>query len=139
MNLEALNKFIIVPHFKLEDLNTVLRLVSKICWMVTIDLQDAYFTIKIDKKYKKFLRFKFEDTLYEFNCLPFGLCTAPFIFTKIMRPVVHCLRSQGYQSVTYLDDFLLLAYSFDELQDNLISIINLMESLGFQINWEKGS
>ena len=74
LNLKALNKFIIAPHFKLEDLKTVLRLVSKSCWMATIDLQDSYFTIKIDKNYKKFLRFKFEDTLYEFNCLPFGLC-----------------------------------------------------------------
>ena len=50
--------------------------------MATIDLQDAYFTIKIDKNYKKFLRFKFEDTLYGFNCLPFGLCTAPFNWEK---------------------------------------------------------
>ena len=131
LNLKALNKFIIAPHFKLEDSKTVLRLVSKSCWMATIDLQDAYFTIKIDKNYKKFLRFKFEDTLYEFNCLPFGLCTAPFIFTKIMKPVVHYLRSQGYQSVNYLDDFSLLADSFNKLQDNLISTIDLLESLGF--------
>ena len=32
---------------------------------------------------------------------------------------------------------MLLADSFNELQDNLISTINLLESLGFQINWEK--
>ena len=31
LNLKALNKFIIAPHFKLEDLKTVLRLVSKSC------------------------------------------------------------------------------------------------------------
>ena len=31
--------------------------------MTTIDLQDAYFAIKINKNYKNFLRFKFEDTL----------------------------------------------------------------------------
>ena len=73
LNLKALNKFIIAPHFKLEDLKKVLRLVSKSCWMATIiDFQDAYFTINIDKNYKNFLRFIFEDTVYEFNCLPFG-------------------------------------------------------------------
>ena len=93
-NFKALNKFIIAPHFNLEDLKTVLRSVSKSCWMATIDIQDAYFAIKIDKNYRKFSRFKFEDTLYEFNCLPFGLCTVPFIFMEIMRPVVHYLRSQ---------------------------------------------
>ena len=60
LNLKALNKFIIAPHFKLEDLKTVLRLVSKGCWMASIDLQDTNWEIsdfafsKIKFTFKKF-------------------------------------------------------------------------------------
>ena len=54
LNLKAFNKFIIAPHFKLEELKTVLKLVSESCWMATIDLQDAYFAIKIDKYTRSF-------------------------------------------------------------------------------------
>ena len=43
LNLKVLNKFIIAPHFTLEDLKTVLRLVSKRSWKATIDLQDNLF------------------------------------------------------------------------------------------------
>lgn len=79
--------------------------------MASIDLQDAYFLVPIAEKYKKFLCFEFNNKLYEFNCLPFGLCTAPYVFTKLLKPVAQKLRSEGLVSVIYLDDILLFGKS----------------------------
>ena len=76
--------------------------------MSTLDLKDAYFLIRIHDTSRKYLRFIFNDRLYEFNVLPFGLSTAPFVFTKIMKPVIKLLRSCGYMSTVYLDDILLM-------------------------------
>lgn len=53
---------------------------------------NAYFTIPVALKYRKYLRFSFHGVFYEFTCLPFGLCTSPFVFTKIMKPVAQFLR-----------------------------------------------
>lgn len=66
------------------------------------------------EKNRKYLRFLWQDQIYEFQCLPFGLCTAPWIFTKIMKPVTNYLRSRGWLSVVYLDDWLFIGNSFDE-------------------------
>lgn len=63
-NLKKLNKFIDTPHFKIENLRTALKLLSKNCYMATIDLKDGYFHIPIRKKDRKYLRFIFEGTLY---------------------------------------------------------------------------
>jgi hypothetical protein len=52
--------------------------------------------IPIADSYKKYLRFEFNGTLYEFNSLPFGLSTAPYVFTKIMKQVVASLRARDY-------------------------------------------
>nr|XP_012214762.1 PREDICTED: uncharacterized protein LOC105667509 [Linepithema humile] len=71
------------------------------------------------------------------QALPFGLSTAPYIFTKILQPVVTFLRNQGYQSVVYLDDFLLLGSSADECRANILASVNLLQSLGFVINFSK--
>ena len=48
-----------------------------------------------------------------------GLCTAPYVFTKITRPVVFYIRKLGFRSVLYLDDFLLFGYSFEECENNV--------------------
>ena len=40
----------------------------------------------------------------KFVLLPFGLSTGPYIFTKVMRPLVKHWRSQAVRIVVYLDD-----------------------------------
>lgn len=141
LNLKNLNKFIDTEHFKLEDLRTAIKLVSPKFFMCTVDLKDAYFLIKIHKKYKKYLRFQFGDNneIFEFNVLPFGLSTAPFVFTKVMKPVVKLLRSSGYISTLYLDDFLLINNDYVGCLDNLQTTVKLLQSLGFIINYDKSN
>ena len=41
---------------------------------------------------------------FMFTVLPYGLTTAPYIFIKLLRPIVKHWRSQGISNVVYLDD-----------------------------------
>jgi hypothetical protein len=50
-NLKALNEFIEVPHFKLEDIRTTCKLITKNCYKANLDLKNADFLVLIDKKY----------------------------------------------------------------------------------------
>ncbi|XP_033214398.1 uncharacterized protein LOC117171315 [Belonocnema kinseyi] len=87
--------------------------------------------------------FKLEDyrtavsLVYQFTCLPFGPCTAPQVFTKLMKPVVSYLRRLGYSSALYLDDFLLFGDTYQDCEVNLKTTKELLESLGFIINLKK--
>ena len=36
--------------------------------------------------------------------LPFGLSSAPYVFPKLMRPLVKLWRAKGLKAVMYLDD-----------------------------------
>lgn len=106
LNLKELNSFVVAPHLKMEDKKTAMRLMRKDSFMASIDLRDSYLFIPVEKSNGKYLRFSFRNKLYEFNCIPFGLCTAPFLFTKLMKPIAQQLRSRGLLSVFYLDDIL---------------------------------
>lgn len=139
LNLKKLNKFINPPHFKLEDIRTVANLIHKDFYLASFDLKDAYFTVPIHKESKKFLRFSFNNDIWEFNCLPFGLCVAPYVFTKIMRPVIAHLRSEGVQCVAYLDDILILAPSRETCGRHVSLTLNMLLSLGFIVNFEKSN
>jgi len=80
-----------------------------------------------------------EGTTFEFTCLLFGLCSAPRIFTKLLRLVMAYLRFQGLRTVIYLDDILVLAENRDTLIQQVHYTVQLLEHLGFTINLSKSS
>lgn len=139
LNLKLLNKFIQTNHFKMEDYRTAIKLITKECYMGSVDLKDAYFFVNIAKCHRKYLRFNYNGTLYEFNCLPFGLNTAPYVFTKLLKPVMEFLRSQNLISVIYLDDIYLIGRDKSDCNFNIQKTCSLLKKLGFLINNEKSS
>ena len=137
INLKGLNLHLEKIHFKMEHLPSILPLISPGTLMTSIDLTDAYFSLPIAKKSRKYLRFQWRDMLLEFQCLCFGLSLAPYYFTKVMKPVFSQLRREGISCTFYLDDSLYLSRSYDEAKINTQRAITLLESLGFTINHAK--
>ena len=84
----------------------------------------------------KFLRFFWKGILHEYLCFAFGLCTAPRVFRKMLKPVVAYLRERGYRLVIYLDYLFILHQSRDGLLSDLKVVIRLLESLGFIIHFK---
>jgi len=82
INLKELNAYIPYQKFKMETLKDVKDILQPGKFMVTIGLKDAYCSIPLDQKSKKYVRFQWEGNLYEFQCLMFGLGPAPRIFTN---------------------------------------------------------
>lgn len=131
-----MNKFIDPPHFELEDIRFTLNLLSPGDYMSSLDLKNAYYLVPIYKKHRKFLRFIFKRKIYQFLCLPFGLCTSPYVFTKLMKPIVNKLRLDGLM-ILYLDDFLFISNSKVSCKKNTQKAIKILENLGFIINLSK--
>ena len=121
-NLKKFNSHVKSVHFKLEDLKPVTKLISSGDHMVSIDLQDAYLLVPVHKQSQKYLKFEFRGNMYKFVCLPFGLSTSPYVFPKILNPVMKILRSQAYRSVIYLDDILCIGSHYDCLNNKCADI-----------------
>ena len=90
-----------------HDKLCVLSSVEKGDYAFKIDLQDAYFHVQIHPSSRKYLRFAFENRVYQFRVLPFGLNTAPQIFTRLGHTVTAYLHRQGISVIPYLDDWLI--------------------------------
>ena len=56
-------------------------------WVSSIDLLDAYLHIPIQPNSRKYLRFCHKSQVFQFTSLPFGLATAPQVFTMIVKKV----------------------------------------------------
>ena len=90
--------------------------------MMKMDLKDAYYVIPIYPHHRKYLRFQFERVTYEFQCLPFGLASAPRAFTKLLKPIAAVIRAKGIRM---------------QCQKIFSQVTNLLFNLGFLIKQEK--
>jgi len=136
LNLKGLNSEITHHHFKMDTLQVALKLVTPFCFMFSIDLKDAYYSVPIAKHHRKFLRFSWRGQLWQFDSMPNGLALTPRKFTKLLKPVVAKLREEGHVT-SFLDDSLLLSDSEEESVQNVQATVQLFRSLGFIIHPDK--
>ena len=69
LNLKKLNKFVAHHHFKMESLKHVISMMRPNCFMISVDLQDAYYSVPIHREHQKYLKFEWQGQLYQFTCL----------------------------------------------------------------------
>lgn len=131
LNLKTLNKFIIKVGFKLEGYEEIMDMIRPGDYFVSIDLQDAYLMFSMHPFYWKFLCFQFLDTRYCYKVMPFGLTSAPRIFTKVFKRVLVFLRGRGLRVTAWFDDIILMAESVNLLLEHLHFTKLVIKSLGF--------
>ena len=137
INLKKLNSFVQTEHFKMEGIHMLKDLLKPGDWMTKVDLKDAYFMIPVTTDHRKLLQFKWLGETYQFNCLPFGLSSAPWVFTKTTKPIVAILRTMGLRMIMYIDDILILSETESLSREQTAGLIFLLENLGFIISYPK--
>ena len=139
IDLSEFNNHLEKVHFKMDHLDQALDLVMPGCFFASIDLRDAYYSVPIWEPHQKYLSFQWEGKFFKFCVLPFGLTSAPRVFTKILKPVFAHLREMGISCLGYIDDCLVVSKSFEECQKHVDVMKDMLEALGFSINGEKSS
>ena len=128
IDLKKLNLFLDIPSFKMETLFSIIAALQPQEWITKIDLKDAYHHILVHVNIRKYFSFVIAGKTHQFRVLPFGLSTAPREFTKTLAPVVQLLRTQGIRVHAYLNDWIII---------HTQQTIQLLQSLGWTINWKK--
>ena len=137
LNLKELNKYIEYHHCKMDTFESALKMVRPGCFMASVDLKHAYYSIYIAEEDQVKLRFTFSGHVYQYCALPNGISFAPRIFTKLMKPVFAALRMRGHSNSGFIDDSLLLGDTYQECRQNVVDTVLLMTELGFIIHETK--
>jgi hypothetical protein len=138
-DLRPLNKELLQPpSFRMEGWKEVAQFLKAGFYMAKLDHRKGYWQVRLSQDGTSwYLCFVFNKRVFRWLVLPFGLNWAPYIFTKLMRPVVEHLRSLGIFCVIYLDDLLLFGPSKDHVTSALETTLSLYETLGMIVNTEK--
>ena len=137
IDLSTLNKLVVKSRFHMETVQSVLRSVRRNDWMISIDLKDAYLQVPMHPQSRRFLRFMEGGKAWQFKALCFGLTTAPQVFTRVMAPVAFILHQIGIRIMRYLDDWLVLASSLEEVIWARDFILELCVQMGIIVNLNK--
>ena len=139
LNHKNFNWYVNYQHFKMDMLIQILYLIVKDCYLMSLDLSDAYLSIFMSLASQSVLKFQWRDKFYKFLAMPFGLTEAPRKFTKLVKCPLSVVRQAGFTIAAYLDDFLQCELTYDMCNRALQFTYNLIVSLGFLPNFEKSS
>lgn len=142
LDLRHVNAFVFKQKFRCEDLSVATQIFDKGFYLFIFDLKSGYHHIEIFPEHRKYLAFAWDFgtgnfRYFQFCVLPFGLSSAPFIFTKMLKPLQKSWRSRGIPIAIFLDDG--LGGGADHISAKLNSLIvhsGLLKS-GFVPNEDK--
>ena len=108
IDLQEVNKYLVKLKFRYEDLRSLSEVFEQGFWFFTWDLKSGYHHVDIFHPHQQFLGFAWDfeavTRYFTFAVLPFGLSTARFCFTKLLRPLVRRWRLMSHSCFLYLDD-----------------------------------
>ena len=131
VNLRFLNRYLWKQKFKYEDLRTAMFFFEQGDIMFSFDLKSGYHHVDIAEIHQKYLGFEWGGVFYVFTVLPFGLSTACYIFTKLLRPLVRYWRAKGIRITVYLDDGLAVVQNRQKAEEFSAIVRSTLDRAGF--------
>ena len=143
LNLRYLNQYLHVLTFKYEDLRVAALLFDANEYLFKFDLKSGYHHVDVHPGFHTYLGFQWETKgvacYFVFTVLPFGLATACYLFTKVMRPLIRYWRGRGLKAIVYLDDGIVAVRGKEKALVESARVKQDIENAGFVIHVDKST
>lgn len=128
-----------LSYMTVDDAARAIERIGAGAMLTKVVIKSAYRTIPIHPENRPLLGMMWEGALYVDAALPFGLRSAPKIFTSVADALEWCLRLEGLQQVYhYLDDFLIMAQPDSQQgREDLHKLQRVFDKLGVPVAEEK--
>lgn len=132
------NEFVADRKFKMETLQRQGRHVfADQRFGSVLDISSAFHHVEIHRDFVKYLGFQYEGRFYAWKSLPFGLSSAPRVFTAVTKPLVNLWRRSGFRVLPYLDDFPNAAGSWSAARHQARQMMSDLADVGFLVQKAK--
>ena len=123
-----------IPKFRMTSLKTDVPLVVKPGDIQIVkDLEKAYYKVPIAPAAQPYLAFSWKGYFFLTMVMLFGMCQAPFYFTKICRPIVRLFGALKLPTISFIDDWLWSPHKGKkERAENFIA--SIFDVLGWSFN-----
>ncbi|XDV20076.1 hypothetical protein PO909_025458 [Leuciscus waleckii] len=123
VNLREPNKAVVMDSHPLPHMDDLFSEMCGATVFSTIDLANAYHQVLLAEESRDMTAFITHEGLFRFRRVPYGLCSAPSAFSKMMSLVLKDLK--GVQN--YLDDVIVYGTGKEELDRNLQMVLPVLK------------
>ncbi|KAL5477312.1 hypothetical protein EMCRGX_G024096 [Ephydatia muelleri] len=128
-----------LSYVSVEDVASIILRLGRGTLMAKVDIKSAYRLLPVHPEDRLLLGMEWQGLAYIDTTLPFGLRSAPKIFTAVADMLEWVFQNRGVKHVRhYLDDFILLGPTHnDTCQKGLDVVLETCECLGVPLALEK--
>ena len=121
-----------IQYASVDEAVNIILAMGRCTQLVKVDLKDAYKIIPVHPLDHHLLGISWQGATYVDRCLPFGLRSAPIIFSAMADALAWAFWCSGIISqIHYLDDFLFFGRPDSEEADSVLSVVSgVCQSLG---------
>lgn len=129
----ALNRVTVKSKYAIPHIESILSRLGKAKFISSIDLQDAFWQIPLDKNSKPKTAFNIPGHgMWQFTVVPFGLTTSAQAMQRLMDYLFH---DEG--EFIFIDDIIVASESFDEHMQSLKKVFEKLRSANLTVNFDK--
>jgi hypothetical protein len=121
--------------YPLPRIDDTLDALAGSSYFSTLDLYSGYWQVAMDKKDIEKTAFTTRHGLFEWRVMPFGLCSAPATFERLMELVLHGLTWS--LCLVYLDDIIVFGKGFKQSLDNLTVVWDRLREANLKLKPSK--
>ena len=132
-------KLCALKYVSVDDVALVIQKLGRGAQLAKMDVQAAYRNVPVHPDDRLLLGMKWEGQLFVDTALPFGLRSAPKIFTAVADALQWVVRARGVRYIAhYLDDFIVVgAPGSDEGAKALDLLLDTCRELGVPVAGHK--
>ena len=121
--------------FRMETLQSEGRaLFERSTFGGTLNISSAYHHLDMAPEAFPYLGFEWAGSFYCFEVLPFGLSSAPWLFTTVMGHCVRFLRFEGNDLIGFLDDLIFASGSARTAVESAQRMLRILRAFGWLIH-----
>ena len=136
VDCRPINVNMVVPKFHQEGIKVVSELIQTDDILMTIDVKDGFHHIPLHDESQTYVGMAWKGKFYVWKVLCFGIAIAPYLFHKVVRPMVQYLRQQHLRLAPFVDDFLLMMKRALVHRHKCL-VLSTMRRLGWRPNLKK--
>lgn len=108
---------------------------AKCKFFSTLDIKEAFHQIEVYEPHRPITAFTAGYNKFQWNRMPFGLCTAPFTMQKAITTALMDLLGNGVS--VYIDDVTIAAETIEEHDQLLEEVFTRLKNANFQVKIPK--
>ena len=103
-------------------------------WLSSIDLEDPFHHIPVAEVDRKYFRFRFGESCYQYTRLPWGYALSHQTFTRCLKAALVVLLRKGIRLAWNRGVLLVVSSSYEQSIQHTGELMEYLEYVGFTID-----